>query len=293
MITNAADIPSAVREAFGTSVTVSSKTAAGGGCINATSVYQLSNGETVFIKQNSSRHKGLFSAEAAGLEALSKPEVIRVPEVFAAHEGPSKQFLMMEYIQSGRKSAGFHETFGRLLAEHHRYKPGDTYGFHMDNHIGSTPQINKQSAEWIPFFAEHRIAYQIKCARDSGLADSRMVKRTDTLISRLDSLLVEPAHPSLLHGDLWGGNYMVDGNSMPVLIDPAVYHGHREADLAMTELFGGFSPSFYSAYNETWPLEEGYDQRKNVYNLYHMLNHLNIFGGSYSGSVMSILSHYT
>jgi fructosamine-3-kinase len=174
----------------------------------------------------------------------------------------------------------------------HRQGRGESFGFPMDNYIGSTPQPNERHSDWHEFFAQQRLGFQVKLALDSGKLDSGLAGDIERIQSRLPDLLPNTDHPALLHGDLWGGNYMVDSNGDPVLIDPATYYGHREADLAMTQLFGGFRNAFYEAYEEEWPLERGFSERADLYNLYHMLNHLNIFGGGYLGSVRSIVRGY-
>lgn len=294
MITGVADVDSAVRALFdGENVAVERRNTVSGGCINRTSVLVLSNGWKLFLKENSGRYPGMFAAEARGLEALRAADGPRVPAPYACHEDGGAQFLVLEYITPGSRGSRFWEEFGRAMARLHKSNTAEQYGFDADNYIGSTPQENGWSPSWTEFFAERRLRYQIRLARNLGLADERMAQDVDSIISRLDSLLRTPEHPSLLHGDFWGGNFMVGSDGRAVIIDPAVYYGDREADLAMTELFGGFQPRFYSAYNEEFPLDDGYKERKELYNLYHMLNHLNLFGRGYAGSVNSIVRRFT
>lgn len=294
MVTGVTDIAAAIRELYNdANVTVDRRNTVSGGCINRTSVLVLSNGEKLFLKENSGRFPQMFEAEARGLEALRAADGPRVPAPYACHEDGSAQFLLLEYITPGSRASRFWEAFGRAMARLHKSNTATKYGFDTDNYIGSTPQENGWNESWIEFFAERRLRYQIRLARDLGLADDRMTRGVESIISRLDSLLRPPEHPSLLHGDFWGGNFMVGSDGQAVIIDPAVYYGDREADIAMSELFGGFQPRFYSAYNEEFPLEDGYKERRELYNLYHMLNHLNLFGRGYAGSVSSIVRRYT
>ena len=271
---------------------IRSRRGVGGGCINNAEVLELKSGARYFLKLNKSSFSGLFTGEAAGLKALGKAAALRVPAVAGFHDDGRQQLILLEYIPEGRKGPDFWEVFGRALAALHRYSSSRGFGFEADNHIGATEQPNGWNLSWFDFFAERRIGFQLDLARRNGRADRDLVREGERFCSRLADILIEPAASSLLHGDLWGGNYMVDEAGAPVLIDPAVYYGHREADLAMTELFGGFGSQFYGAYREAWPLEPGYEERRDAYNLYHMLNHLNLFGGSYLGAVRSILKQY-
>lgn len=266
-----------------------------GGSINRASRLELADGRTVFCKENSLRHAGLFEGEARGLVALRAADGPRVPEVYGYFDDGSSQFLLIEWIEPGRRDAAFFLRFGRELAAMHRANRSARCGFDRDNHIGATEQRNGWLDGWHEFFAERRIEFQVRLARDRGLLDAAAAASADRLASRLAGLLpdLDDGEASILHGDLWGGNYLVGDSGEPVLIDPAVYYGHREADLAMTELFGGFGGAFYTAYEEEWPLEPGYRDRRDIYNLYHLLNHLNLFGGSYLGQCLSILRRHT
>lgn len=282
-----------IRELFGNDSRVSSRRGLGGGCINNAEEYALSGGEKLFVKRNRSSHSGLFAAEAAGLEALAVSGGPRVPGVLGFHDDGADQILILEFISPGVKGRDFWELFGRQMAILHRAGTDKGFGFDGDNHIGATEQRNGWMPTWLEFFARRRIGFQLELAISRGRMDTGTAGECEKFISRIPEILIEPEMPSLLHGDLWGGNYMIGDRGEPVLIDPAVYYGHREADLAMTELFGGFNPSFYSAYNEAYPLKSGYRRRRDAYNLYHMLNHLNLFGASYLGSVQAILRRYT
>ena len=282
-----------LHELFGDNVSIEEKHGVGGGCINQTSLLLLSDGRKVFLKENSLGYPELFSSESAGLSALRSADGPRVPEPYAVGRGSNSQFLLLEYIEPGRKSSDFWEVFGRRLAGLHRGRLEGRYGFERDNYIGASPQKNSWDTDWPRFFAEQRLRYQLELARKRGRSNERWMRGLEGIIERIQDLLPNPDHPSLLHGDLWGGNYMVDERGEAVIIDPAVYYGDREADLAMTELFGGFDRRFYDAYNEAWPIEPGYRERKELYNLYHLLNHYNLFGDSYEGSVAAIVQRFS
>jgi len=292
MVTGVADPAEALRKVFGAELTASAAQNVSGGSISRTGVIELSDGRKVFIKQNGAGSRGILSAEATGLDALRSAAGPRVPEPFALYEDDRCSYLLMEYVESGRAGGTFWDSFGSAMAELHRSAQGESYGFSSDNFIGSTPQANAAADSWIKFFGERRLRFQIELAEQKGRADRDMRNGVEQIISRLPELLPEPEHPALLHGDFWGGNFLCDTDGAPVIMDPAVYYGHREADLAMAECFGGFSPRFFAAYDEAYPLAPGYKERVDLYNLYHMLNHLNIFGSGYAGSVKGIIRRY-
>ena len=261
-----------------------------GGCINHALRGQTGAGATIFIKTNEQAPPALFPAEAAGLQALdSAPGGCRVPKVLAV----SPAFLVLEWIESGPSGPRVGESLGRGLAAQHRVTQR-TYGFRAgDNYIGSTPQPNPLIEDWVTFFAEQRLHFQHALLRGQGRSSPELDRALDQLLPRLATWLRLPSErPALLHGDLWGGNTLADAQGHGVLIDPAVYFGCREADLAMTELFGGFRPEFYAAYREVFPLEPGYEHRRDLYNLYHVLNHANLFGGSYTQQAERMLRPY-
>lgn len=266
----------------------------GGGCIAKTERIVTTSGKVYCLKQHSGGEgAAMFEAEAEGLRALANQDGPRVPNVEAVWSEGNAAFLLTEFIETGRQGKGFWSDFGARLARLHAEHRVDSFGFHANNYIGSTPQKNDWRSDWREFFAELRLGYQIRLARTSGLADAKMVGNVESIMRRVNELLVEPEYPSVLHGDLWGGNYLCDENGTAAIIDPATYYGHREADLAMTELFGGFGREFYSAYEREWPLQPGYAERRDLYNLYHMLNHLNLFGGAYRSAVRRICAAYT
>lgn len=222
-----------------------------------------------------------YQCEANGLKELAKANCIKIAEVIS--EGDN--FIKTKYIKPYRPHSDFFERFGRSFAQMHRYT-NETFGFYEDNFIGVTPQLNIPSEEeknnWTKFYFNKRLLFQFRLAEKNGYVSSKMAAAFGKLENKIETILKgseEP--PTLLHGDLWSGNFLCDKNNDPVLIDPAVYYGHREADLAMTKLFGGFSPLFYEAYQKELPLPPGWEYRESIYLLYHVLNHLNIFGRSY------------
>lgn len=256
-----------------------------GGDIASAWRLSLADGRSLFYK---TARGGIFPAEAAGLEALAAPGVLRVPTVVAV----APDFLALEAITPGRRGPGFFERFGRQLATLHRTS-SPSFGFERDNFIGATPQPNPERLAgpgvWAAWFWEHRLHYMLQRADARGLVGPSLSQAMARLEPKLPALLEgtdEP--PSLLHGDLWGGNFLVDEAGEPVLIDPATHYGHREAELAMTLLFGGFPEPFYRAYEATWPLPSGWRRRVGLYQLYHVLNHLLLFGGGYEQQALQL-----
>jgi fructosamine-3-kinase len=275
--------------AAGDSTPVRSIDRVGGGDINEAARVVTGRRE-YFVKWNLRSLPRLFEVEARGLRLLQSARAVRVPEVVAVIEQPPS--LLLEWIDARGSKAAAGTTLGRQLAQQHRLL-GATYGLDHDNYIGANPQINRPAASWIDFFRDHRLGFQIDLARSKGRLNPKRALLLDRLSSRLDEWIDEArCAPSLLHGDLWGGNFITGPDGEPVLIDPAVYYGDREAEIAFTELFGGFGQPFYAAYNEAWPLAPGYAERRELYNLYHLLNHLNLFGEGYGGSVDAILRSY-
>jgi protein-ribulosamine 3-kinase len=263
-----------------------------GGCISDAFKIQTVDGLNYFLKYNPSISNDMFVKEVNGLKELTKANAIRIPDVLSFDE----DYILLEYIQSGNKSKNFFEEFGRNFAEMHKFT-SNSFGFYEDNYIGSNQQKNipneKEKSNWANFYFNKRLLYQFQLAEKLGNSTPELRKGISNLENKFEEIVGDSKEkPSLLHGDLWGGNYMVDENGNSVLIDPAVYYGHREADLGMTKLFGGFSSEFYRAYNERFPLEDGYDYRENIYKLYHVLNHLNLFGGGYYSQALSLIKFY-
>ncbi len=249
-----------------------------GGCINR--AQRVTDGaRDFFVKTNDSAKLQMFEAELAGLAEIAATGTLRVPSPLCAGLAGNAAFLVMEYIQPGRPRRGGAALAGRQLAAMHRHTQPQ-FGWYRDNTIGSTPQANRQCADWPEFWAQQRLGFQLALAARNGYTGP-LQRRGEKLLSEFPALLEHAPVPSLLHGDLWGGNMAFDGQGNPLIFDPAVYYGDREADLAMTELFGGFARDFYAGYREAWPLVAGYPERKVLYNLYHILNHLNLFGAGY------------
>lgn len=273
---------------------VKSSFSTSGGSINQTSVLELTNGQRVFLKQNANAPRDFFLAETRGLKLLAQAENgPRIPKPIAVQPGSTPTFLLLEYIESSTEDKNFAERLARSLAQLHRMGQ-DYFGLDHDNYIGSTPQKNTLEKDGIKFFREQRIDFQRQLARRSGLLPVAIDKKLDLLCDDLGNFLnISGEKPALLHGDLWSGNYFPDSEGRPCIFDPAVYYGLREADLAMTELFGRLPQRFYDAYHESFPMNSGYAERKDLYNLYHLLNHLNLFGSSYLASVEQVVKRYS
>lgn len=286
---------------FGKDIKIQQWSHCGGGCINSGMKILLSSGESFFVKWNAHAPPDMFIREAEGLRALQKATPLRVPTPILASEPNDSMpaFLVLEDLttpgshpQRTSSHRSFDEILAHGLADLHS-SVGPAYGFSHDNYIGSTPQPNPWSENWVEFFRTHRLEYlwklisgKSKLAEGSHTTVRHFLEKLDTLLDR------KSVKPVLLHGDLWGGNVMVDANGWPALIDPACYYGDREADLAMTKLFGGFSERFYDAYMEVLPLESGYKDRFAIYNLYHILNHALLFGGGYLQQALALMRRY-
>ena len=285
----------AVRRAFGEGVSVRRSTIVAGGDINRACTLELSDGRSVFMKRNDRRNLGFFQAEAVGLAALRSTGAVRTPEVLGVGTDGSDAFLLLEQIEAGPRSRTSSAELGLALARMHladagRFVKDGGFGFPEDNYIGASVQINTPRETWVEFFLRCRLQPQFERALPFFGREER--KQIDRFLDRVDRFLNEPERPSLLHGDLWAGNYMIDRKGHPWLIDPAVYVGHAEADLAMTELFGGFDHAFYAAYRSEAAIAPEYKDRRDLYNLYHLLNHLNLFGAGYLSAVRAVLDRY-
>ncbi len=263
-----------------------------GGCISSAYKIIMESGKKFLLKINVDSPADMFAKEAHGLDELQKADAIRVPgaKIF------SENYLVTEFIESGRKSGSFFEDFGKQFSDLHRYTSA-SFGFYEDNYIGSSPQKNltdgNENKDWAEFYFNKRLLFQLMLCEKNGYATAELRKNFGLLENKTGEILKgSEEEPSLLHGDLWSGNFMVDEEGKPCIIDPAVYYGHREADLGMTKLFGGYPEEFYSSYNESYPLKEGWEYRENIYKLYHVLNHLNLFGRGYYPQALSLIRYY-
>ncbi|MCA9193047.1 MAG: fructosamine kinase family protein [Planctomycetales bacterium] len=273
-----------------------------GGCIHNTRIVHVDNGQPLVIKSSPAAQE-ILACEADGLDALSASNVIRTPQVLGLGEVQGQACLVLEFIEPGKATHTFWTRFGEQLAELHRVcsLPDDNlitkvqatyFGWHQDNFIGSTPQLNTWHDSWPEFFIECRLQPQLHWLQQKKIVDSSFIKQSQRLFSRLDALIATDEPPSLLHGDLWSGNFLVDTSGQAVLIDPAVYFGNREAELALPFLFGGFPTSFFEAYTAYWPLNDAWKSRIALYQLYHLMNHANLFGPSYLAQCVDILARY-
>ena len=304
-----------ISETTGETFSLDNRHSVSGGCINQG--YSISSSSrTYFAKINQASQIAMFEAEALGLQQMRATQTIRVPEPICWGTEGNSAYIVLEWLDLGsRGGERAWEEMGRKLAAMHKYTPpnppllrggeernstllrggeernstllGKVFGWEINNTIGSTVQINNWTANWAEFWAEHRIGYQLKLAKRRG----GHFPQGERLLEMIPELLAgyEP-QPSLVHGDLWGGNAGVTSAGEPVIFDPAAYFGDREVDIAMTELFGGFPAEFYRGYNQVWPLDLGYEKRKTLYNLYHILNHFNLFGGSYASQANQMIN---
>lgn len=272
------------------SIEIMNFTAASGGCINNGGRLSTSTGD-YFLKWNSAtRFPGMFKVEADGLKILADAKAIMIPEVIGFGEGENYSWILMEHIDSSARKNNYWQELGHQLASLHR-NTADAYGLDHDNYIGSLPQENSYLDNWVEFLISRRYGPMVERALNSGKIGKEEARKFEKLYGKLKNLLVHE-QPSLIHGDLWSGNLMVDSEGSPALIDPAVYYGNREKELAYTTLFGGFDAKFYESYQEEWPLEGGYHDRFQIYNLYPLMVHVNLFGGGYISQVNQILKRY-
>ena len=282
----------AIHNLFGEERTVTGRQYVSGGDINEAYKLTLDDGSVLFMKSNLKRMLPGFEAETEGLASIQQTRCIGSPQVLGLGTDGAGSFLLLQFIIGGKRVIDYWETFASELAAMHRSPAtdGTGFGYPSDNFIGAREQINTPHDHWISFFRDCRLSPQFADAQRFFGRNER--KQAEYLLAHLDRYLTEPEAPSLVHGDLWSGNMITGNDGKGWLIDPAVYYGHPEADLAMTELFGGFPETFYRVYKYEARLEPGYEDRRDLYNLYQLLNHLNMFGGSYLGSVRRILTRY-
>lgn len=247
--------------------------AQGGGCISQAYRLEAENG-SYFLKVNRVQLLDMFEAEYLGLKEMQQTATIRVPQPLMTGAYGSHAFILMEDCPMG--GSGDWATMGQQLAQMHEHRQSQ-HGWVRDNTLGATPQPNACTSDWVEFYSKYRLGFQVKLARNKGLG----LRQAEQLMDRLGDFFDEQPQPSLLHGDLWSGNASFTHDKTPIIFDPATHYGDRECDLAMTELFGGFPSDFYQGYNEVWSIPKGYELRRDLYQLYHILNHYNLFGGGY------------
>jgi fructosamine-3-kinase len=286
-----------VSKKLGLQISSSQFDSIGGGCINETYRVTINGNIEFFLKLNSiKKYPGLFGKEKNGLEFLGSKKIIRVPAVIAHDEIDDCQILLLDWIEHGTKTGEFWKQFGEQLAALHQQtwldQTGQSlFGLAEDNFIGSLPQFNNQQHNWIEFFIHFRLKPQIQIARNSHLLETKHLTAFENLYLKLSEIFNDE-NSSLLHGDLWSGNFMCSQNSEPVLIDPAVYFGHRSIDLAMTTLFGGFDKQFYTSYNYHYPFPKNYEEQWRICNLYPLLIHLNLFGSGYLSQIENVIRQF-
>ena len=285
----------ALQQLMGATIHIQREEAVEGGCISRGRILHLSNGERLFMKSYSSSPRHFFKAEADNLLLLKRYCPLTVPTPLIVGESRDGQYLCLEYIDAAPRKADYWEHCGRGLAILHKESSiaQQRFGLDWDNWIGSTPQPNNPNANWHHFFAHTRLHWQLQLAARKGYLRPALQRDCNVLLEHVSALLPKAVRPELVHGDLWSGNLMSDSSGAAALIDPAVYFADREVDIAMTTLFGKFDDRFYSAYNECYPLAEGWEGRLQLYNLYHLLNHLNIFGTSYLPAVTQAVRFYS
>ena len=270
-------ITKAISEKTGRDFQLVNSRSIGGGCINQ--AYHLVGEQTeYFVKLNSAVKVEMFSVEALGLEEMYNTQSITIPQPICWGAAENNSYLVLEYYSFGRGSNESWVAMGKQLALLHKKGTSNRFGWQVNNTIGSTPQINDWYDNWADFFAEKRIGYQLRLANRHG----GNFRNSQAIVEKIRNYLsTHKPSPALVHGDLWSGNASFTSEGEPIIFDPACYYGDREVDLAMTELFGGFPSAFYQGYQQEYRIDEGYEQRKTIYNLYHILNHFNLFGGGY------------
>lgn len=279
------EIQHQISQVSGQGFVIRDRKSVGGGSINQ--AYQVSDGQQhYFVKLNQASKVAMFEAESAGLKEMRDSQSIRVPHPLGWGTAEGQSYILLEWISLGHGDAQGWFSMGQQLAAMHRQSHDLGFGWHQNNTIGDTPQRNPWTENWSGFFAAQRIGYQLQLAKKRG----GHFHQSDTLLDKIPTVLShhQPSS-SLVHGDLWSGNAAFSQSQEPIILDPATYYGDREVDLAMTELFGGFPQTFYQGYQAAWPLADGYQQRKILYNLYHILNHFNLFGGGYASQAENMI----
>lgn len=275
-----------IEQSTGKDFTVKQQQSVAGGSINAAYILTAENSQRYFVKTNALGQKSMFDAEALGLQAMVASNTIKVPIPICSGEDQLQSYIVMEYLDmSGRADQA---VLGEQLAAMHKVTV-DRYGWEIDNTIGDTHQPNPWQDDWLTFWREQRLGFQLKLAAHNGYG-GELQRLGEAMLVEMPKLFTSHAvQPSMLHGDLWGGNVAGLGDGTPVIFDPAFYYGDREADLAMTYVFGGFGPDFYASYQAAYPVDDGFSVRKTFYNTYHIINHLNMFGGGYHGQAIHMI----
>ncbi|MEM7595509.1 MAG: fructosamine kinase family protein [Cyanobacteria bacterium P01_A01_bin.83] len=281
------EISQAISKATGQQLAIATTNSVSGGCINQG--YKVSSKDTTyFVKLNRASEVEMFAAEALGLQQMQATQTITVPEPICWGTADNSSYIVLQWLNLASGNSQSWRSMGQQLAAMHRQGTSQDFGWSRNNTIGSTPQINTWMDNWADFFAQQRIGYQLKLAKRRGGNFPDTKKIVEAVRNKLAD---RQPQPSLVHGDLWSGNAAISSDGAPIIFDPATYYGDRETDIAMTELFGGFGAAFYQGYNEAWQLDSGYQQRKQIYNLYHVLNHFNLFGGGYAGQAQRTISN--
>ncbi|MEP2026182.1 MAG: fructosamine kinase family protein [Reichenbachiella sp.] len=278
-----------IYQLFGEKTDCSDLQSVGGGCIHQAGSF-VHNGEKYFLKWNSNASV-MFETEAKGLALLKDTATVSIPKIISTGSVNEVDYLCLEFIEQSAQAPGFWVDFGRQLADLHQ-NSALRFGLDHHNFIGRLPQSNEQKSNWVDFFISERLMPQIKMARDQGVVDEQLQLKFNTLMKELPNLIPNEK-PALLHGDLWSGNFLIGSHGQPVIFDPAVYYGHREAELAFTRLFGGFDAVFYQTYHNTFPLQHGHEERVDIFNLYPLLVHVNLFGSSYLNGIVETLRRFT
>lgn len=284
-------ISASLKQKYGNAGRIEIIGAVSGGSINNCFKIKFDNA-FFFVKVNSSQHfPNMFMAEAEGLKRIGSTNTIKVPQVVAVGNSGEEQFLVLEWIDQEKSDTQLQTKLGHLLAQLHR-NTNDAFGLDHQNYMGSLVQTNNYHSSWATFYIQERLLPQVSLADQKGLLTPAILQQFESLYKKLKSFYTEEP-PAFVHGDLWSGNYLIDHRQQPILIDPALSFSNREFDIAMTTLFGGFSPSFYDAYNEAFPLQNGWKQRLDLWNLYPLLIHVNLFGQSYLTQVKHILNKFS
>ncbi|MEL6581447.1 MAG: fructosamine kinase family protein [Cyanobacteria bacterium J06621_12] len=280
------EITRAISQAIGQEFAIANTQSVSGGCINQGYKISSSDSSVYFVKINDAAQVEMFAAEALGLKQMHATETITVPQPVCWGTAGNSSYIVLQWLDLARGNDQGWTAMGHQLAAMHRAGTNNNFGWSQNNTIGSTPQINTWMDNWADFFAQQRIGYQLKLAQRRGGSFPESNRVVNAVREKLTD---RKPQPSLVHGDLWSGNAAIAADGSPIILDPATYYGDRETDIAMTELFGGFPGAFYHGYNQAWQLDHGYEQRKNIYNLYHVLNHFNLFGGGYGNQARRII----